>query len=234
MKYHISLEQIIFRLLLVILIAGFIGWDRQKKNRPAGVQVHILVGIGAVIVAMIQQELGLQALKLAANQPGIADHVATDAARLIAAVISGIGFLGAGTIIVTNRVVRGLSTAASLWACAALGIAVGMGYYAIALAGGITVALALLFLERVLRIDMGTDIQVEMISQKDEDELLEAFFKKRHIRFIPKDFRVENNNGERHYTVSYAIKRPVNMSYDDLATELIKLDEIIKVDLVSY
>lgn len=234
LNLHIDVSQIIIRILLTALIAGAIGWDRQKKNRPAGVQVHVLVAVGATIVAMMQQELTLQAIKMATENADVSNFVANDAARLIAAVVSGIGFLGAGTIVVTKRVVRGLSTAASLWATAAIGIAVGMGYYPIAIIGGLAIFAALLFLERVLRVDMGTDIEIKLIGSAGTETLIENFFKTNNIRFIPKDFQVEEGTTGNVFIVSYAIKRPQNLTYPKLAEELLQVPEVSAVNLTSY
>lgn len=234
LNLHIDVSQIIIRILLTALIAGAIGWDRQKKNRPAGVQVHVLVAVGATIVAMMQQELTLQAIKTATENADVSNFVANDAARLIAAVVSGIGFLGAGTIVVTKRVVRGLSTAASLWATAAIGIAVGMGYYPIAIIGGLAIFAALLFLERVLRVDMGTDIEIKLIGSAGTETLIENFFKTNNIRFIPKDFQVEEGTTGNVFIVSYAIKRPQNLTYPKLAEELLQVPEVSAVNLTSY
>lgn len=234
MTEKLTLLQIIFRLVLVVLLVAMIGWDRQKKNRPAGVLVHILVALGAAIVGMVQQELQSQAINFALSHPNVQDLIASDAARLIAAVISGIGFLGAGTIIVTKRVVRGLSTAASLWASAVIGIAIGMGYYWIAVLGSAAILLSLIFIEKILRIDMGTDIEINFVGQSSNEEQIENFFKENKIRFIPKNFQVRDESGTKNYVASYAIKRPQKMSYNQLAAELIQIPEVKSVDLESY
>lgn len=234
MNTDLSFLQIIIRLALSATLVALIGWDRQKKNRPAGVLVHVLVALGATIVGMIQQQLRAEAIQFALSHPNLSDFVASDAARLIAAVISGIGFLGAGTIIVTKRVIRGLSTAASLWASAVIGIAVGMGYYELAIFGALAILIALIFIEKVFRIDMGTDIEINLIGSDSHEKQIEAFFVEHKIRFIPKNFQVIEENGQKNYHVSYAIKRPKNLSYNQLSAELIKIPEIKSVDLESY
>lgn len=109
---------ILIRLLLAWVIGFVIGIDRERRNRSAGIRTHVLVCIGAALVMMTGQFIFLQFP--AANG---------DVARLGAQVISGIGFLGAGTILVTKRLhVRGLTTAAGLWACACCGLAIGIGF----------------------------------------------------------------------------------------------------------
>jgi putative Mg2+ transporter-C (MgtC) family protein len=109
--------EILLRMVLAAALGGFIGYEREHLNRPAGFRTHILVCVGAALVMMTSQYL-------AYRYPG--DTI--DLSRLGAQVISGIGFLGAGTIIRDGFNVRGLTTAASLWAVSCVGIAVGSGY----------------------------------------------------------------------------------------------------------
>lgn len=98
-------------LLLALLLGGLIGWERERHARPAGLRTHILVCVGATLLTLISQSFG------------------TNGDRIAAQVVTGVGFLGAGTIIRegTSGLVHGLTTAASLWAIAAVGMAVGYG-----------------------------------------------------------------------------------------------------------
>jgi putative Mg2+ transporter-C (MgtC) family protein len=130
---HLSIPEVALRLLLAMVMGGAIGYERQYKSRPAGLRTHILVCMGACVIALIQVEIATGAMRDALDHPDLAGVIRSDEARLIAQVVSGVGFLGAGTIIVTKRSVTGLTTAASLWAIAGLGIAIGMGFYTIAL-----------------------------------------------------------------------------------------------------
>ena len=116
---------ITLRFVLAVLCGGLIGIEREHKHRPAGFRTHILVCIGAASTTMTGQYL----LTLNAIAP-----VTSDPLRLGAQVIAGIGFIGAGTIIVTKRrQVKGLTTAAGLWTSAIIGLAIGVGYYEIAM-----------------------------------------------------------------------------------------------------
>ena len=132
----LSLVSIILRLTMAVIFGGIIGYGRERERRPAGLRTHILVSIGATL-AMITN------IYMCKIYNGY-----TDPTRLGAQVISGIGFLGAGTIIVTGKnKVRGLTTAAGLWACACMGLAIGAGFYSGAIIGclfisAVTVALA--------------------------------------------------------------------------------------------
>lgn len=105
------------KLTLSVIFGGIIGIERGRKRRPAGYRTHIIVCLGATL-AMCISRYAFDVLK-----------VNTDISRLGAQVINGIGFLGAGTIIVTGQQVKGLTTAAGLWACACMGICIGAGFY---------------------------------------------------------------------------------------------------------
>ena len=118
---------IVLRLALAIICGGIIGIERGRKGRTAGFRTHVLVCIGA-------------ALTVLTNQYMMQYFGGGDPARLGAQVINGIGFLGAGTIIVTGRhKVKGLTTAAGLWACACMGLAIGIGFYEAAIAACVLV-----------------------------------------------------------------------------------------------
>lgn len=132
---ELSLVTVLLRLLLAVLCGGAVGLERERKGRPAGFRTHILVCVGASLCMMTNQYL-LQFIG------------STDTARLGAGVLTGISFLGAGTIMVTGqRQVKGLTTAAGLWASAAMGLAIGVGFYEAAL-----LACAVIFIvERALQ-----------------------------------------------------------------------------------
>lgn len=104
MHIAVTLPEIIVRLALSVFMASVIGYDREHKNRPAGIKTHALVYVGACIIALIQEKIGYDAIQIAIHQPKLAGIVRADEARLIAQVVSGIGFLGAGTILVQHRV----------------------------------------------------------------------------------------------------------------------------------
>lgn len=118
---------ITLRFILAVVCGGLIGIERESKRRPAGFRTHTLVCMGAALTVMTSQYL----LTLKGLSP---DNFVCDPARIGAQVIAGIGFIGAGTIIVTRRrQVKGLTTAAGLWASAIMGLAIGVGYYEVAL-----------------------------------------------------------------------------------------------------
>ncbi|HLS88938.1 MAG TPA: MgtC/SapB family protein [Sphingobacteriaceae bacterium] len=126
------------RLLAGVLLSGLIGWERETLQRPAGLRTHMLVGVGATLIMIVSTSM-----------VGVGPAGAADPGRIAAQVVSGIGFLGAGTILREGVTVRGLTTAASLWVVAAIGLAAGAGFYlgAVATTG---IALATLIYARVI------------------------------------------------------------------------------------
>lgn len=127
---------IVVRILVAIILGGIIGLERGMKNRPAGLRTYMLVCLGACVVMLI-------------NQYTYQVYGGGDPVRLGAQVISGIGFLGAGTIIVTSHnQIKGLTTAAGLWASACIGLAIGIGLYEVAIVAGAAVFLVLTVLHQ--------------------------------------------------------------------------------------
>ena len=125
------------RIFAAVLVGGILGLERGMKNRPAGLRTYMLVCVGACIVMLTNQYI-YQVF-------GSGDPV-----RMGAQVVSGIGFLGAGTIIVTRRnQIKGLTTAAGLWSAAGVGLALGVGFYEAALAGTVAVFFVMTLLQRM-------------------------------------------------------------------------------------
>uniref|UniRef100_UPI0040566957 MgtC/SapB family protein n=1 Tax=Acetatifactor sp. TaxID=1872090 RepID=UPI0040566957 len=134
---ELNLLSICLRIILSLIIGGILGLERGRKNRPAGFRTYILVCLGSTIVMMT-------------NQYVYQVFGASDPTRMGAQVISGIGFLGAGTIMVTGRQqIKGITTAAGMWSAACCGLAIGIGFYEGAIAGGIIVFLIMEFLEKM-------------------------------------------------------------------------------------
>ncbi|MCG4572257.1 MgtC/SapB family protein [Clostridium cochlearium] len=127
-----SYKEIVIRLVLSALIGGLIGVEREVNNRPAGLRTHILVSVSSALMMLVSINGFIDA------ETGLRTG---DSARLAAQVVSGMGFLGAGTIIKTGGNIQGLTTAASLWTCAGIGLAIGNGYYF----GGLFTSMTVLF-----------------------------------------------------------------------------------------
>jgi putative Mg2+ transporter-C (MgtC) family protein len=140
---------VLTRLSIALILGGAIGYEREYRNRPAGFRTHMLVSLGAASVSLLQISMLEDAGRLIAQNPALAEAVKIDIGRLGAAVISGIGFLGAGTIFLTRNYIKGLTTAASLWLVAVAGLSVGMGYYAVGIGTSLLALTVLLALGRL-------------------------------------------------------------------------------------
>lgn len=133
---------IIIRLMIAGGLSGLIGLEREVKRHPAGFRTHLLVGVGSSLM-MVLSVFGFESyLSTHPNLTGF------DPSRLPSYVVSGIGFLGAGTILVHGVTVRGLTTAASIWVVAGIGLVVGIGMYYVAIFATILVILSLIFLNK--------------------------------------------------------------------------------------
>lgn len=135
--YDLNLFSIAIRLLFAFLVGGAIGLERGANLHPAGFRTHILVCVGAALAMLTNQYIS----EIWTN---------TDPARLGAQVITGVGFLGVGTILLTSKnKIKGLTTAAGLWASACLGLAIGIGFYEAAVIGAILIFLSLAILPKL-------------------------------------------------------------------------------------
>ena len=143
-----DIKDIIIRILLAICIGGTIGYNRERENVSAGFRTHTLVCLGATVAALIQVELANLALNQIAKAPALSGIIKLNDGRFIGQVVSGIGFLGAGTIIKTKGAIKGLTTAASIWAVACVGISIGMGFYNISILSGVSIVIVLVFLKK--------------------------------------------------------------------------------------
>ena len=123
----IDLIEGIVKILLALVLGLLVGYERQKSHKPAGLRTHILVSVGSALVTIVS-----------------AYYFPDDPARITAGILTGIGFLGAGTIIASGKNIIGLTTAASLWVMAIVGIAVGVGEFPLAIFTSVIVLLVLM------------------------------------------------------------------------------------------
>lgn len=196
---------VLVRLLLAVLCGGIIGLERERKHRPAGFRTHILICLGAAVTTLTSQYLFLERRQF------------TDIARLGAQVIAGIGFIGAGTIIVTqHRRVKGLTTAAGLWANAAIGLCLGAGFYEGAIAATVIVLMVeLLFSKleyRIMDNAREVNILVEYESIASLNQALK-YMKEVDLRIISMEIiKAEGNpNGKNCVNINLLIHRKLRI-----------------------
>ncbi len=132
------------KLFLAVALGFLIGLERELHGRPAGVRTHILVALGATLLI-----IGSRTLPAIISDTGFDGRYVIDPARLAAGIITGIGFLGAGVVIKTQEFVRGVTTAATIWFSACIGILLGMGFYLVAVIATVMEVVLVVFLARV-------------------------------------------------------------------------------------
>ena len=130
--------ELLLRLAVAAVLGALIGIEREKRDKAAGIRTNLVVSVTSCLIMMTS-------VRLATDLEG--SEAYADAARIAAQVVSGIGFLGAGTIIKHHNKIEGLTTAASLWAVSGIGLAVGMGYYLIAIFTTLIILSSLIFLK---------------------------------------------------------------------------------------
>ncbi|QUH30354.1 MgtC/SapB family protein [Vallitalea guaymasensis] len=217
--------EVIIRIVIAILVGGLIGYERQITNRPAGFRTHILVCVGAAVVSIIQIESVERTIALIQEKPELANALKADIGRMGAQVITGVGFLGAGTIIREKGLVKGLTTAASIWVVACIGLAIGLGMYVITAASTIGVFISLVILKKVEDkfIDKVSTISLDIQYTGDKEFMkgIQKYFnmkniKVRKIKFLSEESDLDEtaatSEGEiiRHSIYSIDVPKYVN------------------------
>jgi len=214
---------IITRILVAILLGTIIGIEREIKSRPAGMRTHILVCMGACTISLIESFF------TAGIDTNTSSTIAYNFGRLSAQVISGIGFLGAGTILLSDRKITGLTTAASLWNTACLGLAIGYGYFVIAIAGSIFVLVVLLLLPRLIHVRVSKKLEVRFVHRVETIEFVNKYFERHGIQTSDIDFSVTTEGDRNIYTNIYTLHLPAHLSYTEIVNHLSEHQNILSV-----
>ncbi len=229
---ELPLYEIILRIVMAIIIGGVIGYERGHQNRPAGFRTHILVCLGAAIVSMIQDQLRVNILKYTILHPEVAQVLKTDLGRIGAQVVSGIGFLGAGTIMRDKGIIGGLTTAASIWATGCLGLSIGWGFYYLAIPAGIGIIIVLVTLKKLERywIENKHIMKIDIQYNKEysySDILIKNYniFKEMNVRIKDVTKSIEENK------ISYTLIVAKQMEAVDVLLELSKYEHISQVQV---
>lgn len=232
--FDLNYLEIIGRLLVAVLFGGIIGYEREIKGHNAGLRTHILVCVGAALFSLIQIQATYTTVELAIENPDLLQILNTDLTRLPAQIVSGIGFLGAGTIIVTKRSVTGLTTAASIWATASLGIAVGMGYYFIAFSGCIIILLILLAIRKVFRVQDYKTLEVSYYNREETKKTIQNYFDEHSIIVIDLDYLVDSfKEDEAVFLVIYTLSIPDKFSSIRVIEDLSDLSSVIGIRTIK-
>lgn len=191
---------IALRIFSAVILGGLIGLERGLKNRAAGLRTHMLVCVGACLIMVTNQFIY--------QVTGTGDPV-----RMGAQVVSGIGFLGAGTIMVTRRSqVKGLTTAAGLWAAAGVGLALGIGFYEAAVIGSLAVFIIMTLMQkmdsRVHRKTKDFDLFVELASDFSFGDFLREMRQMEiEVSEVQRETSADTESGNRAYLLSMRTKK---------------------------
>ena len=218
---NLDILSVTVRLLLAVICGGVIGIERERKRRPAGFRTHILICLGAAMTTLTSQYIVLEL------------HLFTDLARLGAQVIAGIGFIGAGTIIVTNRrQVKGLTTAAGLWASAIVGLCCGAGFFEGAIFASILILLAEIFfvkLEYFLISNAKTfNLYVEYSESSNLEHIVDTI---KNMNAYILDLELTKHTKEkRSLCAVFSLQVPRKVSHQELINTISELDGVVTVE----
>lgn len=220
---ELTVTEIILRVLISVAIGGLIGLERGMKNRPAGLRTYMLVCVGACVVMLT-------------NQYTYQVYQVGDPVRMGAQVISGIGFLGAGTIIVTSRnQIKGLTTAAGLWTAGGIGLAIGIGLYEVAIAASAAVFIILTVLHQLdFRVRKKAHI-LEAYVELDQQTHLGNFLKEARDRGLePSNVQLDHEDVVSGKQLSFivTIKGKKSQNQDAMFTQLRKLEGVEYIEIL--
>ena len=218
-------SSVIIRILLSLVLGGLVGLEREIHGRPAGLRTHVMVCLGAAIL-LLSSELSQKVL-----EPGIARAV-FDPDRIAAGIITGIGFLGAGAIMREGNLVRGLTTAGSIWFVAGLGIVIGKKFYGLALCSTLA-ALTVLVLFRYMENWVPTMsfrdlvIKVGIKSFDNVNEECRTLFQNYRLYVDEKHMMVDHTNNE--IEIKYTLKLKKGDEKEPIVLEISRLPGVKKV-----
>lgn len=218
----LSLASLAIRMLLAVLCGSIIGLEREYKRRPAGFRTHILICMGAAITTLTSEYL-----LLVMNYP-------TDIARLGAQVVAGIGFIGAGTIVVTkHQRVKGLTTAAGLWAVAIVGLCIGAGFYEGAVLATFLILLAELLLSKFEYFITRTAPEVNLLLEYTErpclDDLL-VLLRNNNVKLLHLEITRSTRNEKRNACAIFALRLHKKCPIDKLIKLILETEGVISVE----
>lgn len=221
-QFALTLQDVLIRALLAVLCGAFIGMEREQKRRPAGLRTHILICLGASMTTLTSQYLLLNL------------GLYTDPARLGAQVIAGMGFIGAGTIIVTKRrQVKGLTTAAGLWASAIVGLCCGAGFYLGAVLSALLILLAELVMSKLEWYVISRARTISIYVEYSEAETLTLMVDQlRHMNISILDMEITRspNTMNNNYCVTFSLGMARRTNHNAVMNELTGLRGVVIVE----
>ena len=220
--------EICLRLVLSCVMGGVIGYERQMRHKLAGLRTNMLVALGSCLIMLLSQSL----------YDNVEGKTNADPARLAAQVVSGIGFLGAGAIMKEGLTVTGLTTAATLWVVAGIGLAAGAGFY---LGAGVTTAVVFLILWNLSRLDMWVDhdrilsLSIYTVDRPGQIMRISACIEDLHLRSRGVKVRTDEDEaetpGERRICLNFEVYNSESLKPAFIVDTLRQVDGVIHADV---
>ena len=230
---ELNFASVVLRILCAMAVGGIVGLDRERKGRAAGFRTYMLVALGAALTVMLGQYLSVMLETVWADKAaGLG--LKTDVVRFGAQVINGVGFLGAGTIIVTGRQqVKGLTTAAGLWASACLGLAIGAGFYECVFIGFVLILVCMKLLPKIEDFVTSKALNMNIYISMDSVECLGNIincFKESNFRILDADIEKEEHATITQINAVFSVKMTERHPHTEILAKLSTLDGIIYIE----
>ena len=221
----LSFEAVALRMCLAVLCGGVIGLERTFRRRPAGFRTHMLICLGASMTTLTSQFLFLHM------------NYYTDMARIGAQVVAGIGFIGAGTIIVTrHQRVKGLTTAAGLWTAAIAGLALGAGFYEGGLSVTVLILAAEILFSKIERLVLRKSPEVNIYLRYEDSETMErvlTFLRDNRIKVLSMEITRSSGNEKHKATAIFLLRLDRKISRVEFLRELRKVEGVCSIESLS-
>ena len=228
----LTVEVVSLRLLLAVVFGGIVGYTREKDNKPAGFRTHILVCFGAAVISMVQDQLRLNILELASINLKLSGVIKTDLGRLGAQVVSGIGFLGAGSIMKEKgETVGGMTTAAGIWATGCAGLGIGWGFYNLAIPAIVFMLVIIVifkkFEPKIVKKTKLLKFEVKFLEDKNYAKGLLATYEVFNQKLI-KITQIDKNQAENTAIFTVNMDEKIDISDVIVSLSAIKAVEVVK------
>lgn len=224
---QLTMESVALRLVLAMAFGGAIGFERGRKNRPAGFRTYMVVCLGATLTMILgQYELHMVQTQWLIQAQTVGTK--TDVTRFAAQVINGVGFLGAGTILITGRQqIKGLTTAAGLWASACMGLVIGAGFYECALLAFFMIMVVMWLLPRLeaffVEKTRNMNVYIEFFALEGINEVI-GCLKSLDMHIYDMDIEQGRNSGEIAPNAVFSLRLTKQQSHTDVAAALSQLE----------
>lgn len=199
----------VLRLVVACVCGAFVGFERSRRFKDAGIRTHVMVTLGAALI-MIVSKYGFQDI------PAL-EMMKVDASRVASNVVTGVGFLGAGVIFFKGTSIKGLTTAAGIWTTAGIGLALGAGLYFIGIASAVIMIIAQFFLHRVLKsVDSYSTSEISVSMQNESGVIDEFKSQLEKDNLVIQACKIIKNTEEGTVTLKATVRMPHDMEFEDV------------------